>query len=591
MLARWLHFPLFRGHGAYGWERLQGWELGYLLVSACLPVLVWLLLSCWLLQRLRSLPAYLLAVFLALLSVVYCEADALCYQITRAHLSWREIHMVFTESSGHIGWRAVDLENALTLLAVHAAAVVALLGSSALLARLRMAIPRLPRPMVLAVLTLAATDLCLVAIFGGGREAPENAWREVTDRNPARITCLDRSLGDLFWGNEGVRLANQRLAELIARPAPPAMHRDTVPPVGGKIKRVLWIVGESLRPEFIDAEGMPFLHSLESKGLRLLNHYANANCTHYSLLSLIHGESPYFYRGPEPSQPMPSPYLQPLHDAGFESVFLSSDQILESQAGAYLGGFSLPAVVAEDWPLVTSYHRLAKEHERLFAILFFTKTHFPYWHAHDQDRFLPEVDDRFDYSRWDAAEHRQEIINRYRNGLIDFDKWLQQLIARYDCSETLVVITSDHGEEFYEHGRLAHASSLDEVQIRIPALLIGPGIEAGSRQEISSNQDLWPTVAALLGLNLSQPESGRSLLHESAGGAAFVAHNQHTAAPRRWAVIAGGRKVLLKHEGGTVPRITALLDLDDRPLAYVSGAWDENLRHVAELCRRLMQEK
>ena len=81
------------------------------------------------------------------------------------------------------------------------------------------------------------------------------------------------------------------------------------------------------------------------------------------------------------------------------------------------------------------------------------------------------------------------------------------------------------------------------------------------------------------------------LLRESAGSAAFVAHNEHTRAPRRWAVIAGGRKTLLYHEGGSMPRITALLDLDDRPLDYVAEAWEEHLRRAAELCRQLIQER
>jgi len=75
------------------------------------------------------------------------------------------------------------------------------------------------------------------------------------------------------------------------------------------------------------------------------------------------------------------------------------------------------------------------------------------------------------------------------------------------------VVTADHGEEFREHGVMMHGNSLFEAVVRVPLLLIGPGIEPGRRvAEPVSLVDVAPTLLALLGLSAPPSFEGRSLL-------------------------------------------------------------------------------
>ena len=75
-----------------------------------------------------------------------------------------------------------------------------------------------------------------------------------------------------------------------------------------------------------------------------------------------------------------------------------------------------------------------------------------------------------------------------------------------------VVVTADHGEEFREHGVMAHGNSLFEAVVRVPLLLIGPGIEPGRRvAEPVSLVDVAPTLLALLGVPVPPSFEGRSL--------------------------------------------------------------------------------
>ena len=58
---------------------------------------------------------------------------------------------------------------------------------------------------------------------------------------------------------------------------------------------------------------------------------------------------------------------------------------------------------------------------------------------------------------------------------------------------TLFVVTSDHGEEFLEHGLLYHGSQLHEELVRAPLVLAGPSIPAGVRTCAGSSSAALPT--------------------------------------------------------------------------------------------------
>ena len=62
----------------------------------------------------------------------------------------------------------------------------------------------------------------------------------------------------------------------------------------------------------------------------------------------------------------------------------------------------------------------------------------------------------------------------------------------------IVVVTADHGEEFREHGALQHGTTLFEESVRVPLIMIGPGLPAGRvvADEVSL-VDVAPTMLEL----------------------------------------------------------------------------------------------
>lgn len=103
------------------------------------------------------------------------------------------------------------------------------------------------------------------------------------------------------------------------------------------------------------------------------------------------------------------------------------------------------------------------------------------------------------------------------------DDELRGLVAALEraglAEHTVLVLTSDHGEEFLEHGLVSHGGHLYEESVRVPLLLRGPGFPAGLRVATPVAQaDLMPTLLGLFGVAPPPGGQGRSLLDLARGG-------------------------------------------------------------------------
>ncbi|MDZ5810851.1 sulfatase [Halorubrum sp. AD140] len=82
---------------------------------------------------------------------------------------------------------------------------------------------------------------------------------------------------------------------------------------------------------------------------------------------------------------------------------------------------------------------------------------------------------------------------------------LDALEAAGVADETAIVIAGDHGEEFQEHGHLAHYPKLYDELIHVPLIVNVPGENGGRVSEHVGLDAIPPTVADLLGVE-SPPE-------------------------------------------------------------------------------------
>jgi len=124
-----------------------------------------------------------------------------------------------------------------------------------------------------------------------------------------------------------------------------------------------------------------------------------------------------------------------------------------------------------------------------------------------------------------SAEAVQRFEDLYDDEILAMDAKIGELVTvlRARFQNAIVILTSDHGEEFLEHGSIGHGDTLYEEVLRVPLIVAGPGVVQGARApELVSLLDIVPTVLEWLGAPRPAGLEGRSLapmLAERAGNA------------------------------------------------------------------------
>lgn len=124
-------------------------------------------------------------------------------------------------------------------------------------------------------------------------------------------------------------------------------------------------------------------------------------------------------------------------------------------------------------------------------------------------------------------EPRPELANELRAAYVAGVRWVDGLLAELVAwlegegvlQNTLLVLTSDHGEAFGEHGTLEHGRILHQEVLHVPLLVVGPGAWSGGKvitQHVPL-MDLMPTLAEAAGVLAPPGVAGRSLAPLLAG--------------------------------------------------------------------------
>ena len=98
-----------------------------------------------------------------------------------------------------------------------------------------------------------------------------------------------------------------------------------------------------------------------------------------------------------------------------------------------------------------------------------------------------------------------QIQNLYYAGVSQADAMIGEILAGLEregaLSNTLVIVTADHGEELGDHGLWEH-NFMYETNLRVPLIVALPGrLPAGASSDaLVESVDIVPTVCALLGV-------------------------------------------------------------------------------------------
>ena len=278
----------------------------------------------------------------------------------------------------------------------------------------------------------------------------------------------------------------------------------------------------------------PFLDGLMDDGFVLDDHLTCSNWTFVgitcTLLGRNHTEVGFIPQLEPPAQRIPWPAGQRfladwLRDAGFATVLASANGYLSRDWGTG-DGYDRTSGVAFDPATTISAQgvadleaALAEGADRWFLHLHYLEPHAPYL---EHEGFTPDTSDLdpvpFDLTvkpqHYDAAgewprltpEEQANLLahltRRYQGEVAYLDDHLRQVFddlrAKGLLDDTLVVVWSDHGEAFWEHGHQSHAWTLHRPENDGIAFFWSDGIVPGAWSGPTHATDLVPTLLGLL---------------------------------------------------------------------------------------------
>jgi len=244
------------------------------------------------------------------------------------------------------------------------------------------------------------------------------------------------------------------------------------------------------------------------------------------------------------------------HTAAFVgNAFLSSEFDMGSDWGAYRYHFLARADETVDRAVETlSQH----SHGDLALLLHFMEPHLPYmekepyrslWAGEEPPGFetgvsLIQVDALGELTDAQRAEYARYLKDRYDQNIRAMDDQIGRLLDALP-SDATVVLYSDHGEEFWEHGGFEHGHALWEEVVRVPLIIRSPHLRPGRVTTPVSLLDLTPTVLGALGIETDIAFKGRDLARNPTP--APVAIGRVLRGAESWAVVEGQDKWITRH--------------------------------------------
>ena len=371
--------------------------------------------------------------------------------------------------------------------------------------------------------TLPASVEFLVRVADGTEE--ETCFDEMVRRfQPDE--WVDQEVDLSRWSGKKVRLTFETKAHLRMGPATSA--RSTMQPLWGNpalVSRshrpdrpnVVLISIDCLRADHIGAYGYernttPRIDELAKDGVVFETLVSTAPWTFPSHMSMLTGLPPSIHGATRWSKLHDSvPYLSELlAQAGYRTDgtvsvdYISQDFGFERGFHSYYFSFDPGATRVVDHA-IDLLRKGSGQNQFLFVHTL--DVHWPYWPPEEfRTRFGPrplEVTELLQKVLVDDPPANQQeidhVINLYDGELAYVDQELGRLfdemksLGTYDSS--LIVLTADHGEAFYEHGFWKHTQTLYDEMIHIPLIVKWPkGAPTGRVEAMVSQTDVFPTI-------------------------------------------------------------------------------------------------
>jgi|GEM_PF-2321552 len=328
-------------------------------------------------------------------------------------------------------------------------------------------------------------------LFGGQDCAPFDGSRSPSAREIAG-NGIDE---DCDGGDADAREALPKLATYF----------DQLTPKQKKRYNVLFLVIDSLRSDHVSGNGYrkkttPHLDELGKTAWVFTRAYSQSSTTALSMPSMHTGRRP-------SSMQWKSGYPQPIHPERMMPAVMSKmgyrttlavNQYVKRFLKGLQRGFQEVLTVPKgtDWrsgeyiisDIISAVNAAKQAKQPFFITAHFDDVHHPY--RAFTGRSVP------------TFPHKNRDISYYDRCIANMDNMLRPLFSHLRHTgvwdDTILIITSDHGEEFGEHGETIHSRSCYTESVHVPLIVKIPGFAPARIDERVSLIDLAPTLAEVL---------------------------------------------------------------------------------------------
>ncbi len=288
----------------------------------------------------------------------------------------------------------------------------------------------------------------------------------------------------------------------------------------GASPNIIMLVAESFRWDLLDPEITPNLWALSGKSLKFNKHYSGGNRTRMGMLSMFYGiYAPYWYSFEEQRvAPVLMNVLQQKHYqlALNTSQSFNYPELRHTTFSGISEEFMQELQDGEPWQRdsqnitdIIAHLSQRDKNKAFYQFMFFESTHAPYTFP-KQAVIRPDYLQEMNYAKLNLMNNIEAIHNRYINAAHHIDAEVGRLLAYLEqqglMSNTIVLFTGDHGEEFMEKGHWGHghSSSFPEEQIHVPLVLHIPGIKPQVIEQRTSHIQIPQTLLSQLGVSGKQ---------------------------------------------------------------------------------------